>query len=118
MADHLGRPCPRWCTVYHSGQEGWKGDQFHVSAPVELDLTDSVGVRIAIDMYQYPLATRHTRRQVYASLVTEHGGDELTAPDVLTLADGLVVYAEQLRRFAADLVQAQAEDHAARSDRT
>ncbi len=118
MTDHLGRPCPRWCTGDHSGQEDWKGDQFHVSAPVELDLTDSVGVRIAIDMYQYPLATRHTRRRVYASLVTEHGGDGLNPPDVLTLADGLVAYAEQLRQFAADLVQAQAEDHTARSDRT
>ena len=118
-SDEMMRPCPPWCTGDHSGQEDWKGDRFHSSAPVELDLTDTTsGIRFGAELVQYPMATRPGRRRVYVSLCLEDRGRELDAPDVLTFADGLEEYAGQLRELAVRLVEAQRADLAARGDRT
>jgi hypothetical protein len=112
-------PCPPWCTGDHSGQESWKGDRYHESAPVTLDLTDTpVCIRMRADLTQYPMATRVRRRRVYVSLCLEDWSRELDVPDVHTLADGLVEYSGRLRELAARLAEAQRADFAARSDRT
>lgn len=118
-SDEMMRPCPPWCAGDHSGQEDWKGDRFHSSAPVELDLTDTpVCVRFQADLTQYPMATRPGRRRVYVSLVLEDWSRELDVPDVLAFADGLEEYAGRLRELATRLVEAQRADVAARADRT
>jgi hypothetical protein len=112
-------PCPPWCCGDHSGQEDWKGDRFHVSEPVVLDLTDTPAcVKFSADLYQYPMATRPTRRQVRVSLCLEDWSRGLDVPDVLAFADSLVDYARQLRELAVRLAEAQRADLAARSDRT
>lgn len=112
-------PCPPWCTGDHSGQEEWKGDRFHESAPVELDLSrQPTGLYIEATLTQYPMSTRHQRRAVYAHMSVSEDSHGMQPEDLDTLADGLVAYAGQLRALAARLAEAQAADLAARSDRT
>nr|WP_034090167.1 hypothetical protein [Streptacidiphilus albus] len=119
MIDYLGRPCPAWCAGRHGAEPPWQDVLYHESEPVVLDvLVDPVEVQCISGLIQFPDAAdpRHRNVTAWSWVVTSVG---LRQPsDVLAYADMLTGYADRLRELAGELATAQAEDHAARSERT
>ncbi len=119
MIDYKGRPCPAWCTERHDSERPWHGVTYHESEPVKLEvLADPVEVQCIAGMVQHPDDADPRKRNVFAwswavTSVTMH-----QPQDVIAYADMLSSFADRLRDLAVELAAAQAEDHAARSDRT
>ena len=119
VIDYLGRPCPAWCSGRHESERPWHGVTYHESEPVKLEvLADPVEVQCIAGMVQHPDDADPRKRNVFAWSWVVTSVKLHRPSDVIAYANMLSSFVDQLRELAVELAAAQAEDHAARSDRT